>query len=82
MQAFKTQSLQNVRLRYAVAKDTMEIKYEDKGFLERSAFTVGAPFHVRRNVTAWGSEQPHALTRPDPVCLKQNTPVSVELQCR
>jgi len=82
LQAFKTQTLQDVWLRYAFAKDTMERMYEDKVFLERLAFTDGAPFNVRRNVTAWGSEQPHVLLRPDPVCLKQNTPVNMELQCR
>jgi hypothetical protein len=80
MQAFKTQTLHYVMLRYAFAKDTMERMYEDKGFLERLAFTVGTPLHVRHNVTAWGSEEPHALTRPDPVCLTQNTPVSMELR--
>jgi hypothetical protein len=60
----------------------MERMYEDKGFLERLAFTEGAPFNLRHNVTAWGSEQPHVLTRPDPVRLKQNTSVNMELQCR
>jgi len=82
LQAFKTQTLQDVRLRYAFDKDTMERMYEDKVFLERFAYNEGTPFHVRHNVTAWGSEQPHVFTHPDPVCLTQNTPVSMELQCR
>jgi len=79
LQALKTQTLQDVRLRYAFAKDTMERMYEDKGLLERSAFTERAPFNLRHNVTAWGSEQPHVLTRPDPVCLMQNTSVGTSM---
>jgi hypothetical protein len=65
LQAFKTQPVQDVWLRYAFAKDTMERMYEDKWFLERLAFTEGAPVHVRRNVTAWDCEQPQVLPRPD-----------------
>jgi len=74
LQAFKTQTLQDVRLRYAFAKDTMERMYEDKVFLVRLAFTEGAPFHDRHKVTAWGSEQPHVFTRPDPVCCVKQFP--------
>ena len=63
LQAFKTPTLQDVRLRYAFAKDTTERMYEDKVFLERLAFTEVAPFHVSHKVTAWGSKQPHVFTR-------------------
>jgi hypothetical protein len=83
MQAFKTQSLQNVRLRYVFAKDTMERKYEDKGFLERLAFTVGLPsmFATWLRPGALNSLM-RSAHKPGSRCLKQNTPVSVQLQCR
>ena len=85
LQACTNQTVQDVRpndfpLLYAFAKDTVERLYEDNWFLKRLAFTDGALVHVRHNVTAWSSGQPHVLTRPETVCLPKNTPVTMELQ--